>query len=208
VNPNNKTARAVHLTIQRVFDIMVSLLLLSCFAPLLAAIALTVKLDSAGPIIFKQTRVGKDFREFVIFKFRTMVADASIRGAPITVGQDWRITRVGKVLRRWKIDELPQLINVLKGDMSLVGPRPEIPKYVELFHDSYKHILSVRPGVTDPASIEYLDESTLLGCASDPESEYIRSILPRKLALAHEYVLRRSLRYDIILIFKTLGRLF
>ena len=196
------------LTLRRILDIVVSAIALTCLSPLLAAIAIVIKLDSLGPVVFCQVRVGMGFRRFEIYKFRTMVVDASARGPAITVGDDSRITRVGRVLRRWKLDELPQLINVLRGDMSLVGPRPEVPKYVELFREAYEHILSVRPGLTDPASIAYIAESEILARASDPEREYITTILPRKIRLSREYVRERSLPGDISLLFKTLGRLF
>lgn len=196
------------LTLRRIFDVVVSAAALTCLSPFLAAIAIAVKLDSRGPVIFRQVRVGMGFRRFEIYKFRTMVVDAPARGPAITVGADPRVTRVGRVLRRWKLDELLQLINVLRGDMSLVGPRPEVPQYVELFREAYQHILSVRPGLTDPASIEYIAESDILARASDPEHEYITTILPRKIYLAREYVSARSLTGDITLLFKTLGRLF
>jgi lipopolysaccharide/colanic/teichoic acid biosynthesis glycosyltransferase len=206
--PTFVLSATVCLALRRILDVVASSTALMCLSPLLAAIAILVKLDSRGPVIFRQVRVGMGFRIFEIYKFRTMVADAPARGPAITIGADSRITRVGRVLRNWKLDELPQLINVLIGDMSLVGPRPEVPKYVELFREAYQHILSVRPGLTDPASIKYIAESEILARASDPEREYITAILPRKIHLAREYLRERSLTGDIRLLFKTVRRLF
>lgn len=174
------------------------------FAPtLLLPIAIVVKLTSRGPVFFKQERVGRDFRHFMIYKFRTMVPDAPKLGGVITIGDDPRITKVGRLLRKTKLDELPQLINVLVGDMSLVGPRPEAPKYVEMFEDDYREILKVRPGVTDLASLKYRDESTILGQAEDPEEEYVKRILPEKLRLAKQYARQSSLSVDLAIILKT-----
>src|SRR5690349_10756027 len=147
---------------KRIFDLVVAGAALVMLSPLLALIAVAIMLESDGPVIFRQTRVGLNFRPFEILKFRTMVKDASLRGPRLTSEGDPRITRVGRVLRRWKLDELPQLVNVLHGQMSLVGPRPELPEYVEKFRDEYATILSVRPGLTDPSSIQYLSESVLL----------------------------------------------
>lgn len=193
--------------VRRILDIAVSASAVICLSPLLLGIALAVKLDSRGPVIFRQVRIGKKFRIFEIYKFRTMVADAPTQGPSITVSGDARITRFGRVLRRTKLDELPQLVNVLRGDMSLVGPRPELPKYVELFKKEYEQILSVRPGLTDPASIEYIDESEVLARASDPEREYITAILPRKVSVSGKYVASRSVTGDIRLMLKTVRRL-
>ncbi|MGH7829435.1 MAG: sugar transferase, partial [Candidatus Binatia bacterium] len=148
------------------------------------------------------------FRPFFIYKFRTMVQDAPERGRAITSGDDPRITRVGRFLRRTKIDELPQLINVLKGEMSLVGPRPEVRKYVELFHREYEEILKVRPGITDPASLQFRHETEALGQFENPELEYVRSVLPAKIRMAREYLTRSSFFFDIGLILRTLLRMF
>jgi lipopolysaccharide/colanic/teichoic acid biosynthesis glycosyltransferase len=142
---------------KRLFDIVASAAGLILLSPVMLLTALLIKLDSRGPVFFKQQRVGKGFRPFLIYKFRTMVEDAPQRGSSITVGADPRITRIGRFLRKTKFDELPQLINVLKGDMSLVGPRPEVPRYVEMFRDDYEEILRVRPGITDTASLKYED---------------------------------------------------
>jgi len=192
---------------KRAFDVGGAALGLLVTAPLLAIISVLIKLDSRGPILFKQERIGKGFRPFFIYKFRTMVEDAPQRGGALTVGHDPRITRVGSILRQTKFDELPQLINVLRGDMSLVGPRPEVPRYVKLFAKRYETILTVRPGITDPASLEYRDESAILAVSDDPEGEYVRRILPDKLRLAEEYVRRCSLYMDMMLIFRTLLKL-
>jgi len=190
--------------IKRLFDLSVSGVMFLVFAPtLLLPIAIVVKLTSRGPVFFKQERVGRDFRHFMIYKFRTMVPDAPKLGGVITIGDDPRITKVGRLLRKTKLDELPQLINVLVGDMSLVGPRPEAPKYVEMFEDDYREILKVRPGVTDLASLKYRDESTILGQAEDPEEEYVKRILPEKLRLAKQYARQSSLSVDLAIILKT-----
>ncbi len=189
---------------KRVFDLVgagAGLLLLS---PLLLLIALAVRLDSPGPVLFRQERVGRGGRTFRIHKFRTMRHGAA--GAAITVGADARITRVGAFLRRHKLDELPQLIDVLQGSMSLVGPRPEVPRYVALYPQAVREkVLSVRPGLTDLASIEYRDESEQLARAADPEHEYVHVVLPRKLALAQAYVEQASLATDLRLIARTLA---
>jgi len=174
-------------------------------SPLLAAVAASVALDSPGPVFFRQVRVGRGFRPFRIIKFRTMVEDAARRGGPLSIGADPRVTRVGRWLRRLKLDELPQLFNVLAGDMSLVGPRPEVPEYVERYRADYADILTVRPGMTDLASLKYRDESALLAAAADPGAEYVRVILPDKIRLAREYVRRSSVLFDLSLILRTLG---
>jgi lipopolysaccharide/colanic/teichoic acid biosynthesis glycosyltransferase len=179
----------------------VGLLLLS---PLLVAVALLVRLTSPGPVFFRQERMGRGFRPFRIYKFRSMVEDAPRTGSSVTFGADPRITSVGRFLRATKIDELPQLINVLLGDMSLVGPRPEVPKYVEMFRADYEAILRVRPGITDLASIKYRNEAELLGRAEDPEKEYVAHVLPEKIRLAKEYVQDPSLWLDLMIILKTI----
>jgi lipopolysaccharide/colanic/teichoic acid biosynthesis glycosyltransferase len=172
----------------------------------LLLIAICVRCSSHGPIFFLQERVGRGFRSFWIYKFRTMVVDAPKLGLQITAGEDPRITRVGRFLRKWKLDELPQLFNVLKGDMSLVGPRPEVPRYVEMFREDYASVLSVRPGITDPASLKYRDEAEVLAASSDPEDTYVQQILPEKISLAKKYVAEASLRGDIVLIWQTIWR--
>jgi lipopolysaccharide/colanic/teichoic acid biosynthesis glycosyltransferase len=189
--------------IKRLADFLISLAGLALLSPLLLAAALLVKLTSPGPVLFRHQRMGKGFRPFDVLKFRTMVADAPKLGGPITFGDDPRITGIGKFLRKTKLDELPQLINVLTGDMSLVGPRPEVRRYVEMFPDDYRVILQVRPGITDLASIKYRDEAAILGNADDPENEYIHRILPEKIRLAGEYVQRQSLWLDLTIILGT-----
>jgi lipopolysaccharide/colanic/teichoic acid biosynthesis glycosyltransferase len=189
---------------KRIFDIFVSAIGLIVLSPLFVIVALLIRLDSRGPVFFRQERIGKGMRPFSIYKFRTMATDAARRGGQLTFGEDPRITRVGRVLRKAKLDELPQLINVLKGEMSFVGPRPEVPRYVEMFRNDYEQILAIRPGITDLASLRYRNESTLLGQSSDPEQEYITHVLPDKLKLSHEYLKKSSLLFDLTLIFKTL----
>jgi lipopolysaccharide/colanic/teichoic acid biosynthesis glycosyltransferase len=193
---------------KRLFDFAVAAAGLLVLSPVMLLTALLIKIDSAGPVFFKQQRVGREFRPFMIYKFRTMIEDAPQRGAAITTGADPRITRAGRFLRRTKIDELPQLINVLKGDMSLVGPRPEVPRYVEMFREDYEEILSVRPGITDPASLRYQNEAELLALSANAEEEYVRRVLPDKLKLAKAYVEHASFFYDLGLILKTTPKLF
>jgi len=191
---------------KRLFDLLGAALALVLLAPLLLLIALVVKLDSPGPVFFRQERVGRHGRVFRIHKFRTMAAGAP--GPQITVGTDPRITRAGTVLRHYRLDELPQFIDVLKGDMSLVGPRPEVPRYVALYHDElWKKVLAVRPGITDPASLEFVDEGELLARAADPEREYVEVILPRKLRCAAEYAARATVWSDLGVLGRTLRAL-
>jgi lipopolysaccharide/colanic/teichoic acid biosynthesis glycosyltransferase len=193
---------------KQAFDIVVAFVGLLLLSPLLLLVALLITIDSRGPVFFRQERVGRDFRPFLIYKFRTMVQDASSKGGSITFGLDPRITRVGRLLRKTKIDELPQLINVLRGEMSFVGPRPEVWQYVELFRQDYEEILKVLPGITDLASLRYRHEAEILGRSENPEEEYVRRVLPEKIRLAKEYVRRSSLLFDVTLIFKTILTLF
>ena len=199
--------RPVYRSVKRAFDLVASAMGLLVASPLLALAALAIRLDSPGSVLFVQQRVGRKFRAFGIYKFRTMVADAEGRGGPITFGADPRITRVGRVLRKTKIDELPQLVNVLWGHMSLVGPRPEVPKYVEMFRGDYAYVLSVRPGLTDPASMKYRDEAEQLAASSDPEREYAERILPDKIVLARQYVAGATFFGDLGILLKTLVRI-
>jgi lipopolysaccharide/colanic/teichoic acid biosynthesis glycosyltransferase len=193
---------------KRAFDLLVTAAALLLLAPLLAAIALWIKLDSPGPVLFRQRRVGRHGRPFAIHKFRTMVADAPQRGPPLTVGNDPRITRAGAFLRRSKLDELPQLVDVLAGHMSLVGPRPEVPSYVARYPAELRaKVLAVRPGITDPASLEFADESALLARAADPEREYIEVLLPKKLRAAAAYAEHANLATDLRVIGGTLRAL-
>jgi len=189
---------------KRTFDVCMAALGLLLTAPLLTLISVLIKLDSPGPVIFRQVRVGQGFRPFAIQKFRTMAVDTPGAGLPLTVGQDPRITRIGRILRKFKLDELPQLLNVLKGDMSFVGPRPEVPRYVERLRSDFSEVLSVRPGITDLASLRYIDEAALLAYSSDPEEEYQLKILPEKLKLAKLYIRHMSLRFDIAIVIQTL----
>jgi lipopolysaccharide/colanic/teichoic acid biosynthesis glycosyltransferase len=191
---------------KRLFDIVAAAIGLLALCPVFSVVALGIKLDSAGPVLFKQKRVGRDFRTFRIYKFRTMAVNTG--GRELTVGADPRITRVGHLLRKSKIDELPQLFNILMGDMTFVGPRPEVPSYVELFRRDYEELLKVRPGLTDLASLKYRDESAILARAENPEAEYIRHLLPDKIQLSKEYIRRSSFAYDLTLIFATLRQIF
>ena len=189
---------------KRVLDLLVAGLALVLLAPLLGVIAVCVRLDSRGAVFFRQERVGRGGSTFRIHKFRTMQADAPGRGPGITVGDDPRITRVGRFLRRTKLDELPQLIDVLAGDMSLVGPRPELPCYVALYPaDLRAQVLAVRPGITDPASLKYADEAALLAQSADPEREYREVLLPAKLRESVAYARRATLASDLLVLART-----
>ena len=191
---------------KRLFDILAAAAGLLLLSPLLLLAALWVKLDSPGPVLFRQTRVGRHGVPFSIHKFRTMRVAP---GAAITVGEDPRITRSGRVLRQTKLDELPQLWDVLRGAMSLVGPRPELPRYVALYPTELREqVLAVRPGITDPASLAFSHEAELLAAASDPEREYREVVLPAKLRLSADYAARATLATDLQLILATLARVF
>jgi lipopolysaccharide/colanic/teichoic acid biosynthesis glycosyltransferase len=192
---------------KRAFDFIAALVGLTLLSPLLLALAAAIKATSRGPVLFRQRRMGRGFREFSIYKFRTMVHNAEQIGGQLTAGRDPRVTRIGAVLRKTKLDELPQLFNVLRGDMSFVGPRPEVPKYVEMFRSDYADLLTVRPGITDFASLKYRHESDLLGAAEDPERVYIHEVLPDKIALGKDYVQRRSMLLDLWLMMKTVMRI-
>ena len=185
---------------KRLFDLIVSFIGLVLTAPLLLVLALCVKLGSPGPALFRQERMGRDFRPFRINKFRTMVVDAPKRGAQITVGEDPRITRIGRFLRKTKLDELPH-IQCLVGEMSS-GPRPEVPKYVDLFHADYEEVFGSALALLTWL-LGYRDESTLLGQAADPERMYVEVVLPDKIALAKQYIERSSLWYDLQIIART-----
>ena len=188
---------------KRLFDILVSAVGLICLSPLLLVVAIWIKLDSPGPVFYRQVRVGRYNKDFRIFKFRSMRI-GSDKGSLVTIGgRDPRITRSGYFIRKFKIDELPQLINVLIGDMSLVGPRPEVRHYVNYWTAEQMHVLDVRPGITDPASIRFRNENELLEQAEDPEKYYIEVIMQDKIKLYLEYVENASFWYDIKLIFQT-----
>jgi len=190
--------------VKRIVDFICSTLGLIILSPILIAIAIKIKIGDHGPVFFKQIRVGEKNKEFEILKFRTMVVDAEKIGRQITIGNDSRITKIGVFLRKYKFDELPQLINVFKGDMSLVGPRPEVPRYVKLYNEEQKKVLEVKPGITDLASIRYRDENDLLGEAENPDDFYINTIMPDKLALNLEYINKNNVFFDIYIILKTI----
>lgn len=192
--------------LKRIFDIISSLFGLILLSPFMLIIAILIKLDSKGPIFFKQVRVTKNGREFKIFKYRTMRV-GSDKFSQITVGKDSRITKVGDFLRKYKLDEIPQLINVLIGDMSLVGPRPEVPKYVALYTEEQREILKVRAGITDYASIEFSNENDILANEADPEKAYIEKIMPRKIELNKKYLSEISVMTDIKIILLTIKKI-
>ncbi|MFA6201023.1 MAG: sugar transferase [Bacteroidales bacterium] len=191
---------------KRLFDFFASLLGLIILSPLFIILALFVGLGSKGGVFYKQERIGKGNQTFLLYKFRSMIIDADKKGL-LSIGKDGkdpRVTKVGYFIRKYKLDELTQLLNVLKGDMSLVGPRPEVRKYVELYTEEQKQVLSVRPGITDIASIKFRNENDLLAQSSNPEEYYIKEIMPQKLALNLEYIKTRTFFGDIKLIFKTI----
>ena len=193
---------------KRLFDVVASAIGLLLLAPVLLVLALVIKLETPGPVFFRQERVGRFGKSFRIHKFRTMVTDAERKGLQITVGSDARVTRVGVPLRKYKLDELPQLIDVFVGHMSLVGPRPEVPRYVACYPKDVRDIvLSVRPGITDWASIEFKDENEILGRATDPHQAYIEEVLPIKLGYYVTYVKERSFLGDLRVIFATITSL-
>ena len=192
---------------KRFFDIIVSLIGIIILGIFLIIISIIIKCTSEGPVFFKQIRVGQSGKEFKIFKFRTMVVNAESLGTQITIGKDKRITKIGHFLRKYKIDELPQLFNVFIGEMSFVGPRPEVPKYVAMYNETQRKVLSVRPGITDLASIRYRNENEILGRAKntdEAEDMYINEIMPDKLKLNLEYIEKSHVFYDIYIIFKTI----
>ena len=192
--------------LKRIFDITLSLFGLIILLPFMLIIAILIKIDSKGPVFFKQIRVTKNGKEFKIFKYRTMRV-GSDKYSQITVGKDDRITKIGSFLRKYKLDEIPQLINVLIGDMSLVGPRPEVPKYVALYTDEQKEILKVRAGITDYASIEFSDENDLLASEEEPEKAYIEKIMPKKIELNKKYLSEISILTDIKIILLTIKKI-
>ena len=193
---------------KRIFDIVVSVCGLILLSPLFLFLAVWIKLDSRGPVFYRQVRVGRNNKDFRIFKFRSM-KEGSDQASLVTIGgHDSRITRSGYILRKFKLDELPQLINVFVGDMSLVGPRPEVRHYVDFWAPEQMHVLDVRPGITDPASIKFRNENDLLDKADNPEEYYINVIMQEKIRLYLEYVENQSLWYDIKLIFQTIKAIF
>lgn len=196
--------KKLELIIKRIFDIAASTVGLIILLPILIIVSICIKLDTKGPVFFKQKRVGKNKKVFEIYKFRTMITDAEKIGKQITIGNDCRITKVGKFIRKCKLDEFPQLINVLKGEMSLVGPRPEVPRYVELYDEYQEQILLVKPGITDYASIEFRNENDILAESMNPEETYIEEIMSSKIELNMKYIKNISLLEDIKLILSTI----
>jgi lipopolysaccharide/colanic/teichoic acid biosynthesis glycosyltransferase len=190
--------------LKRAFDLIFSLAGLIILSPLFLIIAIIIKSDSQGSVFYRQIRVGKDNRDFNLLKFRTMSTGSDKSGLLTIGGRDSRITNSGYFLRRYKLDELPQLINILRGDMSFVGPRPEVRKYVELYNDEQRKVLAVKPGITDVASIKYKNENELLEQSDNPEDFYIKEIMPDKIRLNLEYLNQRSFAKDVGIIFKTL----
>ncbi|MDC2223414.1 sugar transferase [Bacteroides thetaiotaomicron] len=188
---------------KRLFDIVASGLGLLCLSPLFLILAVWIKCDTPGPVFYRQTRVGRYNRDFRLYKFRSMRIGADRQGLITVGGHDTRITRSGYFIRKYKLDEFPQLINVFIGDMSLVGPRPEVRKYVDLYTQEQMHVLDVRPGITDLASIRYRNENELLAQAANPDRYYIETIMPDKLRINLEYVANHSFWSDIVFIFKT-----
>lgn len=192
---------------KRLFDLIASCIGLLILLPVLIGLALWVMLDSRGGIFYRQVRVGKGGVDFKLWKFRTMHPDADKRGLLTVGGRDPRITRAGYYLRKYKLDELPQLLNVLSGDMSLVGPRPEVRRYVDMYTPEQRRVLDVRPGITDYASIEYSDENELLAKAADPERTYIEEVMPAKLALNAKYIAEQGLMTDLRIIWWTVKKI-
>lgn len=193
---------------RRSFDVVAALTGLLVLSPLLVLISIAVAATSRGPVLFRQWRVGRHGIPFQILKFRTMRQDAERLGGQLTYGRDPRITRFGAILRATKLDELPQLANVVRGDMAIVGPRPEVPRYVELYTERQRRVLDVLPGITDPASIHYRNEAELLAESDDPEATYVDVIMPHKLELNLTYLERRTFWSDLGVIAATLARLF
>lgn len=193
--------------VKRLFDIVFSLLALAILIPFLIIFSFSVIIGSGLPVFYRQKRIGKNKKEFNLIKFRTMLAGSDKKGL-ITVGEkDNRVTKVGSFLRRYKLDELPQFLNVLIGDMSVVGPRPEVGKYVSLYSDEQLKVLSVRPGLTDPASLEFVNESEILAKYPDPEKAYIEEIMPKKLEMNLDYIENRNFARDMKIIGKTLKKI-
>lgn len=193
--------------LKRLFDIIISLFCIVLFFPLLLIISLIIVLDSGGAIFYLQNRVGKNNTDFDIIKFRTMKPGSDKKGLLTVGGNDARITRSGLLLRKYKLDELPQLFNVIRGDMSLVGPRPEVRKYVDLYTASQRKVLEVKPGITDYASILYANENELLGKSKNPEKDYIEQIMPAKLELNLSYIEKAGILTDFHIIYKTIIRI-
>ncbi len=192
---------------KRIFDLAFSAVILVMFLPIVLLLAIWIKSSSAGPVFYRGRRVGLGGVPFYIFKFRTMVINADQIGGPSTAEDDPRITPVGKFIRRYKLDEIPQFLNVLMGDMSIVGPRPEVQQYVDMYTEDEKKILTVKPGITDYASIKYHNEGEILAGSSDPEQAYLEKIRPGKLKLQLQYVQNRSFIEDVRIVFETVATL-
>ncbi|MEX1000594.1 MAG: sugar transferase [Crocinitomicaceae bacterium] len=197
----------MYIFFKRLFDIVSSLIVLIILFPFLLIIGIWISMDSKGGPFYRQVRVGKNGRHFKLLKFRSMRVGADKKGQ-LTVGDDFRVTKIGRFIRRYKIDEFPQLINVIKGDMSIVGPRPEVPEYVELYNAEQRKVLKVLPGLTDYATIAFIDEQKVLGKATDPEDAYIHEVMPAKLNLNLKYINERSFFVDIRIVFKTFTKIF
>lgn len=193
---------------KRLFDIVMSFIGLLILLPFFVVLSIWILVDSPGGVFYRQKRVGKNNVDFLLWKFRSMRPDSDKKGLLTVGGHDPRITRSGYFIRKYKIDELPQLINVLTGDMSLVGPRPEVRKYVDLYNAEQMQVLNVRPGITDMASLHYFEESELLAKSPDPEATYIREIMPAKLKLNLQYISKANLSTDVAMIFSTIARIF
>jgi lipopolysaccharide/colanic/teichoic acid biosynthesis glycosyltransferase len=193
--------------IKRLMDFSLSLVGLIFLFPVFVVIALLIKLEDGGSVFFRQERVGQNWKPFKIYKFRTMVENAERMGVLVTKGNDPRVTKIGKFLRRYKLDELPQLINVLKGDMSLVGPRPEVYKYAKEYKEDYDEILKVKPGITDYAALEYIDEEKILESSDDTERAYLEKVLPEKIKYYKKYLRDISFFTDLKLIIRTIIRI-
>lgn len=192
----------------RLLDVFFSALGMLVLSPVFLIMSIWIKTDSKGPVFYKQVRVGKDNMDFLLYKFRSMITDADKKGLLITVGgKDPRVTKSGYFIRKYKLDELPQLINVFKGDMSLVGPRPEVRKYIDMYNDKQRKVLSIRPGITDYASIEYMDENKILGEAEDPERSYIEVIMPEKIRYNMKYIENQSIGEYFKIIFLTIWKI-
>lgn len=192
----------------RLLDVFFSALGMLVLSPVFLIMSIWIRTDSKGPVFYKQVRVGKDNMDFLLYKFRSMITDADKKGLLITVGgKDPRVTKSGYFIRKYKLDELPQLINVFKGDMSLVGPRPEVRKYVDMYNDKQHKVLSIRPGITDYASIEYMDENKILGEAEDPERSYIEVIMPEKIRYNMKYIENQSIGEYFKIIFLTIWKI-
>lgn len=192
---------------KRLMDLFLSLLALILLSPFLIFISILVLFSGPGGIIYKQVRVGKDEKHFKLWKFRSMIPNADKKGQLTVGGRDPRITRIGYFLRKYKLDELPQLVNILKGDMSIIGPRPEVPKYVAMYSTDQKRVLSVRPGLSDYASLEYINENEVLEKYDDPEKGYIEEVMPKKLELNLRYIADQSVKTDLLLMWRTFVRI-